>query len=104
MLGAHEEDLDEPKARAAAELCIAAGADVDHAAQWVERDGAELRCGTHPPVSQPCDMRRPSNSRGQRPGPPCDNLSSVIRRNTGFSTNLSRRFSGRCCRSGGCGC
>lgn len=36
LLGAREGALDEPKAKAAAALCIKAGADVDQVPQWVE--------------------------------------------------------------------
>jgi hypothetical protein len=53
VLGASEGRLDEPRARAAAQLCIAAGADESMIAQWIQegRRRAELR--RNPPFSQP---------------------------------------------------
>jgi hypothetical protein len=36
LLGAHEGEFDEPKARSAAQLCIAAGADESLIPQWIE--------------------------------------------------------------------
>ena len=53
LIGASEGRLDEPRARAAAQLCIAAGADENAIPQWIEegrRRAAERRL---PPFSQP---------------------------------------------------
>lgn len=53
MLGASEGRLDEPRARAAAQLCIAAGADESMIPQWIQegRRRAELR--RHPAPDGP---------------------------------------------------
>jgi hypothetical protein len=53
LLGFHEGGLDEPRAKAAARLLIAAGADESLIPQWIEegRRRAELR--RHPPFSRP---------------------------------------------------
>jgi len=53
LIGFHEGDLEEPRAKAAAELCCLAGADEALIPQWIAegRRRAELR--RHPPFSQP---------------------------------------------------
>jgi hypothetical protein len=53
VLGASEGRLDEPRARAAAQLCIAVGADENMIPQWIQegRRRAELR--RNRPFSQP---------------------------------------------------
>jgi hypothetical protein len=47
--GANEGRLDEPRARAAAQLCIAAGAGESMIPQWIEEDDAGPSSGGIPP-------------------------------------------------------
>lgn len=53
LLGFHEGDLDEARARAAAQLLIAAGADESLIAQWVEEGRRRAEAARHPPFSRP---------------------------------------------------
>ena len=53
LLGAHEGELDEPKARAAAQLCCLAGADEDLIRQWVEEGRRRAEAARLPPFSRP---------------------------------------------------
>jgi hypothetical protein len=52
LLGAHEGELDEAKARAAAELCRLAGADEDLIPQWVEEGKRRAEAARLPPFSR----------------------------------------------------
>jgi hypothetical protein len=53
LLGAHEGDLDEPKAKGAAELCRLAGADEDLIPEWIEEGRRRAEARRMPPFSQP---------------------------------------------------
>jgi hypothetical protein len=53
MLGAHNGELDEPKAKAAAELCRLAGADEDLTPEWIEEGRRRAGTARMPPFSQP---------------------------------------------------
>jgi hypothetical protein len=49
LLGFHDGDLDEPRARTAAQLCIKAGADQDLVANWVEEGRRRAAIARMPP-------------------------------------------------------
>ena len=51
MLGASEGELDEPRSKAAARLCIAAGADETLIPQWIEEGRRRRENARHPPFS-----------------------------------------------------
>jgi hypothetical protein len=53
LLGASEGRLDEPRSKAAAQLCIAAGADQALIEQWVEEGRRRAGARRLPPFSQP---------------------------------------------------
>ena len=53
LIGAREGDLDEPKAKAAAELCRLAGADENLIPQWVEEGRRRAESRRLPPFSRP---------------------------------------------------
>jgi hypothetical protein len=53
QLGFHEGGLDEPRAKAAAALLIAAGADEDLIPTWIEEGRRRAEVRRHPPFSQP---------------------------------------------------
>ena len=61
LLGAHEGELDEPKAWAAAELCRQAGADKDLIPQWIEEGRRRAEIKRRPLFSNPARRtpRRP---------------------------------------------
>jgi hypothetical protein len=51
LLGASEGRVDEPRARAAARLCIAAGADESLIPGWAEEGRRRVEAARHPPFS-----------------------------------------------------
>jgi hypothetical protein len=51
--GASEGRLDEPRARAAAQLCIVAGADESMIPQWIQEGRRRAGLRRNPPFSQP---------------------------------------------------
>jgi hypothetical protein len=53
LLGFHEGSLDEPRAKAAASFCIAAGADPDRIAKWVQVGRERAEQAGRPPFSRP---------------------------------------------------
>ena len=53
LLGAHEGELDELKAKATAELCRLAGADESLMAGWIEEGRCRAEARRQPPFSQP---------------------------------------------------
>jgi hypothetical protein len=53
LMGASEGRLDEPRSRAAAQLCIAAGADESLVPGWVEEGRRRAEFRRHPPFSRP---------------------------------------------------
>jgi hypothetical protein len=53
LLGFYEGGLNEPRARAAAGFCIAAGADVDRVARWTEEGRRRAEAAEPPPFSRP---------------------------------------------------
>jgi hypothetical protein len=53
LIGASEGRLDEPRARAAAQLCIAAGADEALIPAWIEERRRRAEERRRPPFSQP---------------------------------------------------
>jgi hypothetical protein len=53
LMGASEGRLDEPRSKAAAQLCIAAGADEDLIPQWTEEGKRRAEAGRHPLFSRP---------------------------------------------------
>lgn len=52
LLGASEGRLDEPRARAAAQFCIAAGADESLIPRWIAEGRRRAEIRRHPPFSQ----------------------------------------------------
>ena len=61
-LGFHEGDLDEPRAKAAAQLLIAAGADERQIPRWVEEGRRRAKARRMPPFSE-ADQRTPRRLR-----------------------------------------
>jgi hypothetical protein len=59
LLGFHEGGLGEPKARAAAQLCLAAGADAGQVALWAEEGRHRAGAARMPPFSRPGRTPRP---------------------------------------------
>ena len=57
LIGAREGELDEAKGKAAARLCIAAGADETLIPQWIQLGGAGGRWPCWPPFSAPSYRR-----------------------------------------------
>jgi len=53
LLGFHEGGLDEPRAKAAASFCIAAGADQDLIPRWVTVGRERAEFAGRPPFSRP---------------------------------------------------
>ena len=53
LLGASEGELDEPRAKAAASLCIAAGADQSLIPGWIEEGRRRVAIRRKPPFSDP---------------------------------------------------
>jgi hypothetical protein len=51
MIGASEGELDEPRSKAAAQLCIAAGADEDPIPGWIEEGRRRRENAGRPPFS-----------------------------------------------------
>ena len=51
LIGASEGRLDEPRAGAAAQLCIAAGADESLIPGWIEEGRCRAEAARHPPFS-----------------------------------------------------
>ena len=53
LIGAREGELDEPKAKAAAELCRLAGADEALIPAWIEEGRRRVEAARMPPFTQP---------------------------------------------------
>jgi hypothetical protein len=53
LLGASQGQLDEPRSRAAASFCIAAGADESLILGWIEEGRRRVAIGRKPPFSDP---------------------------------------------------
>jgi hypothetical protein len=53
LLGFYEDGGDEPRAKAAAQLLIAAGADESLIPQWIEEGRCRAEARRHPPFSRP---------------------------------------------------
>jgi hypothetical protein len=53
MLGAHEGELDEPRAKAAAHLCVTAGADEALISEWIAEGRRRAASARLPPFSAP---------------------------------------------------
>jgi hypothetical protein len=67
LLGACEGELDEPRAKGAARLCIAAGADESLIPQWITEGQRRAENARKLPHSgQPRHMRRPPSGGGAR--------------------------------------
>ena len=49
LLGFHEGDLEEPRAKTAADLCIKAGADLDLVANWIDEGRRRAAAARMPP-------------------------------------------------------
>jgi hypothetical protein len=53
LMGFYEGDPDEPRARAAAEFCSKAGADIDQVGRWTEEGRRRAEARRMPPFSMP---------------------------------------------------
>jgi hypothetical protein len=57
LLGASQGELDEPRSKAAASFCIAAGADESLILGWIEEGRRRVAIGRKPPFSDPAPRK-----------------------------------------------